>query len=268
MSNIETQFKTVFFANSKEPKSAFARAQQLVSSVGELLKLATEDHSPKAAEVTAAIIRDALATFAEVNRGQSAETNLEQLKKELSLKIDDVAEMTASSLQSVPDKNADPIAVQCMALIAEQLGMECKEVLPHHNIIANYGADSLDVLQLVMAFEDAFVIEIPDSDAEKIVTVRDVIDYIRARLKKETGRMYVNIRKHPDGYQQPTGKRKITRLDVDGDAVKIGIGDGSQGWKLSLKAPQPEFLDFILNTESGERVSLAEAVAYWQRHHP
>jgi hypothetical protein len=78
----------------------------------------------------------------------------------------------------------------------------------------------------------------------------------------------VNIRKHPDGVYQPVGKRKITRLEVAGDLIKIGIGDGTQGWTFSTTRPAPTFLDFIIDTDKGKRVTLAEAVSYWNRHNP
>ncbi len=63
-------------------------------------------------------------------------------------------------------------------IIVEQLGVEDGEVTPTASFVNDLGADSLDTVELVMAFEEAFDIEIPDEAAEKITTVKDAIDYI------------------------------------------------------------------------------------------
>ena len=63
-------------------------------------------------------------------------------------------------------------------IIVEQLGVEDSEVTPTASFVNDLGADSLDTVELVMAFEEAFDIEIPDESAEKITTVKDAIDYI------------------------------------------------------------------------------------------
>ncbi len=68
-------------------------------------------------------------------------------------------------------------------LIVEQLGVDQAEVTPTAHFTDDLGADSLDIVELVMAFEEAFEIEIPDEDAEKIQTVKDSIDYIQAHAK-------------------------------------------------------------------------------------
>jgi acyl carrier protein len=68
-------------------------------------------------------------------------------------------------------------------IIVEQLGVEEAEVTPNASFVDDLGADSLDTVELVMAFEEAFEIEIPDEDAEKIRTVKDAIDYINAHAK-------------------------------------------------------------------------------------
>ena len=71
-------------------------------------------------------------------------------------------------------------------IIVEQLGVEEAEVTPSASFVDDLGADSLDTVELVMAFEEAFEIEIPDEDAEKIRTVQDAITYIdqHAKAKK------------------------------------------------------------------------------------
>lgn len=63
-------------------------------------------------------------------------------------------------------------------IIAQQLGIEEAEVKPESSFIEDLGADSLDIVELVMAMEEEFSIEIPDEDAEKIKTVQDVVNYI------------------------------------------------------------------------------------------
>ncbi len=68
-------------------------------------------------------------------------------------------------------------------IIVEQLGVDEGEVTPNASFVDDLGADSLDTVELVMAFEEAFDIEIPDEDAEKIRTVKDAIDYIEKNSK-------------------------------------------------------------------------------------
>jgi acyl carrier protein len=66
-------------------------------------------------------------------------------------------------------------------IIVEQLGVSKEEVVPEASFIDDLGADSLDIVELVMAMEEEFDIEIPDEDAEKIQTISDAISYIRER---------------------------------------------------------------------------------------
>jgi acyl carrier protein len=69
-------------------------------------------------------------------------------------------------------------------IIVEQLGVEEDEVSAEASFIDDLGADSLDTVELVMAFEEEFNIEIPDEDAEGISTVQEAIDYIKANVKE------------------------------------------------------------------------------------
>ena len=64
------------------------------------------------------------------------------------------------------------------SIIVEQLGVDADEVTPQASFTDDLGADSLDIVELVMAFEEEFGIEIPDEDAEKIGRVQEAIDYI------------------------------------------------------------------------------------------
>ena len=64
------------------------------------------------------------------------------------------------------------------AIIAEQLGVKPEEVTPEASFIDDLGADSLDTVELIMALEEEFSVEIPDEDAEKMTTVGDAVKYI------------------------------------------------------------------------------------------
>ncbi len=68
-------------------------------------------------------------------------------------------------------------------IISEQLGVPEADVKPESSFVNDLGADSLDTVELVMALEEEFGVEIPDEDAEKIATVQNAIDYIKAKAK-------------------------------------------------------------------------------------
>src|SRR5205807_3112061 len=68
-------------------------------------------------------------------------------------------------------------------IIVEQLGVDEAEVTPTASFVDDLGADSLDQVELVMAFEEAFGIEVPDEDAEKMTTVKDAVEYIDKHAK-------------------------------------------------------------------------------------
>ncbi len=81
--------------------------------------------------------------------------------------------------------NFEEIEKKVKAIIVEQLGVSEDEVTPDANIIDDLGADSLDTVELVMAFEEEFGIEIPEDDTEKIRTVKDAIEYIKEKVGDE-----------------------------------------------------------------------------------
>jgi acyl carrier protein len=69
------------------------------------------------------------------------------------------------------------------AIIVEQLGVTKEEITPKASFIDDLGADSLDIVEFVMAMEEEFDIEIPDDDAEKIQTIEDVITYVKGKIE-------------------------------------------------------------------------------------
>ena len=70
-------------------------------------------------------------------------------------------------------------------IVVEQLGVNPEQVTPQASFIEDLGADSLDIVELVMAFEEEFGVEVPDEDAEKLQTVGDVVKYIEERAKQQ-----------------------------------------------------------------------------------
>ncbi len=71
------------------------------------------------------------------------------------------------------------VETKVRAIIAEQLGITEDQVRPESSFIEDLGADSLDIVELVMAMEEEFEIEIPDEEAENIKTVQDALDYVK-----------------------------------------------------------------------------------------
>jgi acyl carrier protein len=77
------------------------------------------------------------------------------------------------------------IEARVKKIVTEQLGVKEEEITPESSFVDDLGADSLDTVELVMAFEEEFETEIPDDDAEKMVTVKDAVAYIVNRIGKE-----------------------------------------------------------------------------------
>jgi acyl carrier protein len=76
--------------------------------------------------------------------------------------------------------SADVLA-KVQAVIADKLEVDASKIIPEANFIEDLGADSLDVVELVMALEEEFDVEIPDEEAEKLLTVQSVVDYINTK---------------------------------------------------------------------------------------
>jgi acyl carrier protein len=77
--------------------------------------------------------------------------------------------------------SSEEINERVKSIIAEQLGVNMEEVIPEASFIEDLGADSLDIVELIMALEEEYDMEIPDEDAEKIQTVEDVTSYIQSK---------------------------------------------------------------------------------------
>ena len=78
--------------------------------------------------------------------------------------------------------NTEEVFERVKAIIVEQLGVAEASVEMESSFIDDLGADSLDIVELVMALEEEFELEIPDADAEKVVTVGDVVEYIKENV--------------------------------------------------------------------------------------
>ena len=79
--------------------------------------------------------------------------------------------------------NVEAVEGKVKGIIAEQLGVGEEEIKPESSFIEDLGADSLDIVELVMAMEEEFEVEIPDEEAENIKTVQNAVDYITAHKK-------------------------------------------------------------------------------------
>jgi acyl carrier protein len=79
----------------------------------------------------------------------------------------------------------EPVADRVRKIIVDQLGVEEETVTPEASFVDDLGADSLDTVELVMALEEEFGIEIPDEDAEKITRVREATEYIEKHSGKK-----------------------------------------------------------------------------------
>ena len=89
----------------------------------------------------------------------------------------------ADAFANTGEESSMSVAERVKQIIVEQLGVDENQVDPSASFVDDLGADSLDIVELVMAFEEAFDLDIPDEDAEKIKTVGDAIKYIEDKKK-------------------------------------------------------------------------------------
>lgn len=88
-----------------------------------------------------------------------------------------------ADVQPAVVKPVDPLLEKVKAIVVEQLGVTADQVAPESKFIEDLNADSLDTVELIMALEEAFDIDVADEEAEKLLTVGDVTEYIRANAK-------------------------------------------------------------------------------------
>ena len=79
------------------------------------------------------------------------------------------------------------VTARVKSIIVEQLGVNEEEVTLDASFVGDFGADSLETVELIMAFEEEFGIEIPDEDAERIIHVKEAIDYVESHAKGKKG---------------------------------------------------------------------------------
>ena len=80
----------------------------------------------------------------------------------------------------------EEVEAKVAGILSEQLGFDVDAIKPPMNIVTDLGADSLDVIELVLAIEEEFGVEIADEDGEKLVTVGDVVEYLASRIGRES----------------------------------------------------------------------------------
>jgi acyl carrier protein len=117
-----------------------------------------------------------LETFDALRRGSLKNESL--LRKPAKMRA---LSVTPTTLTGV--KNMSDIEQRVKKIVAEQLGVAEADIKTESSFVDDLGADSLDTVELVMALEDEFEMEIPDEQAEKITTVQQAIDYAKAHVK-------------------------------------------------------------------------------------
>jgi acyl carrier protein len=91
--------------------------------------------------------------------------------------------ITLTGLARLQELGMPGVEEKVKQIIVDQLGVESTDVVTASSFVDDLGADSLDRVELIMALEETFGIEIPDEDAEKIVTVQDAVDYVQKNAK-------------------------------------------------------------------------------------
>jgi len=86
-------------------------------------------------------------------------------------------------MQNTEEDTRMEVEAKVKEIIVQQLGVDADKVTPEASFVDDLGADSLDVVELVMAFEEEFGVEIPDEEAEKIATVKDANEFLKKKLE-------------------------------------------------------------------------------------
>src|ERR1700758_1791766 len=128
------------------------------------------------------------------------------------------------------------VADKVKSIIVEQLGVDEEEVTPDASFVDDLGADSLDTVELVMAFEEEFGIEIPDEDAEKITRVKEAVEYIESHAKSKKKRPMTNRRR-----VVVTGLGLVSSLGIGNEANWAGIKAGQSGIDTITKFDTTQF---------------------------
>jgi len=97
--------------------------------------------------------------------------------------LSSISKRAHQAKQIAEDTGMASVEERVKQIIVEQLGVDEAEVTPTASFVDDLGADALDQVELVMAFEEAFGIEVPDEDAEKMTTVKDAVEYIDKHSK-------------------------------------------------------------------------------------
>src|SRR5438477_119561 len=117
------------------------------------------------------------------------------------------------------------IAAEVRRIIKDQLDVEEKDIKPESTFIDDLGADSLGLVELVLAFEEAFEIDIPDEDTEKIRTVQDAVDYIEKKKVKEMAR-FIQLSMAASKLAFQDGHLELSEEDREQAGCFIGVGLG------------------------------------------
>ena len=121
--------------------------------------------------------------------------------------------------------SSEEVFEKVKGIIVEQLGVADTAVTLEASFIDDLGADSLDIVELVMALEEEFDIEIPDADAEKVVTVGDVVDYIKEKLDRIVENNFKDIEILRDDLGKPVVKtyNNLKQICIDYSVLEIKV---------------------------------------------